>query len=65
MIAPASNRPVLWQGPAFRRTMSPLNAIEFLKRDFPPRDMLLAPWLPTQGLCMITVRAGSARRMSA
>ena len=53
MIAPASNRPVLWQGPAFRRAMSPLNAIEFLKRDFPPRDMLLAPWLPTQGLCMI------------
>ncbi len=51
MIAPASNRPVLWQGPAFRRAMSPLNAIEFLKRDFPPRDMLLAPWLPTQGLC--------------
>jgi putative DNA primase/helicase len=33
--------------------MTPLNLEEFLERDFPRREMLLAPWLPTQGLCML------------
>jgi putative DNA primase/helicase len=53
VIASANKRPAAWDGPAYRRGMSPLSAIEFLQREFPPRDMLLVPWLPTQGLGMI------------
>jgi len=38
-------------GPAYLRGMTPLTINEFLERSFPPREMLLAPWLP--GLCMV------------
>ena len=31
---------------------------EFLKMDFPPREMLLAPWLPKQGLAMVFAPRG-------
>lgn len=31
---------------------------EFLKHEFPPRENILAPWLPTQGLCMIHAPRG-------
>jgi putative DNA primase/helicase len=26
---------------------------DFLRMEFPPRENILAPWLPTQGLCMV------------
>ena len=39
----------------------PLAAVtlaDFLARDFPPREMLVAPWLPRQGLAMIYAARG-------
>jgi len=38
--------------PARRRLLA-LNIFEFLSREIPPREMLLAPILPTQGLVML------------
>ena len=35
------------------RKLVALNVVEFLSREIPPREMLLAPILPTQGLLMI------------
>ena len=35
------------------RKLVALNVVEFLSREIPPREMLLAPILPTQGLVMI------------
>jgi putative DNA primase/helicase len=29
-----------------------MTALELLQTDFPPRDLVLAPWLPTKGLAM-------------
>lgn len=31
---------------------------ELLEIAFPPEELILAPWLPTQGICMIHARAG-------
>jgi putative DNA primase/helicase len=39
----------------------PLESItiaDLLKRDFPPRELLLSPWLPVQGLAMIYAARG-------
>jgi len=36
-----------------RRKLLALNILDFLSRDIPPREMLLAPILPTQGLVML------------
>src|SRR5438552_356215 len=33
--------------------LRPLTAAEFLALDLPPRELILEPWLPTQGLAMI------------
>jgi putative DNA primase/helicase len=33
--------------------LRPLTAAEFLSLDLPPRELILEPWLPTQGLAMI------------
>jgi RecA-family ATPase len=33
--------------------LRPLTAAEFLALDLPPRELILDPWLPTQGLAMI------------
>jgi putative DNA primase/helicase len=33
--------------------LRPLTVREFLELDLPPRGMILAPWLPTQGLAML------------
>ncbi len=41
---------------AMRDVLPPLRAVtahELLRTDFPPREMALAPWLPTKGLAMI------------
>src|ERR1044071_1985987 len=35
------------------RKLLALNLVEFLSRDIPPREMLLDPFLPTQGLMML------------
>src|SRR3954447_11532093 len=35
------------------RKLLALNLVEFLSRDIPPREMLLSPILPTQGLMML------------
>lgn len=31
---------------------------DFLGKGYPPRDQILAPWLPVQGLCMIYAKRG-------
>lgn len=31
---------------------------DFLRRDFPPREMMLAPWLPAKGLAMVFAPRG-------
>src|SRR6266566_1163899 len=33
--------------------LRPLTAAEFLALDLPPRELILDPWLPTQGLAML------------
>jgi RecA-family ATPase len=35
-----------------------LNVAELLKREFPPRDNLLTPWLPKQGLVQVYANRG-------
>src|SRR5436190_15591099 len=35
------------------RKLVALNVVEFLSREIPPREMLLTPILPTQGLVML------------
>jgi putative DNA primase/helicase len=35
-----------------------LDVDEFLAREFQPRDMMFAPWLPTQGIAMIHAERG-------
>jgi hypothetical protein len=39
--------------PAYMRGLKVLNAEELLKANFPPRSLMLAPWLPDKGLSMI------------
>ena len=39
--------------PAYKRGLSPLTGAELLTRKFPPRETILSPWLPRQGLAMI------------
>ena len=34
---------------------------ELLEYDFKPREMILAPWLPTQGLAMVHAKAGTGK----
>ena len=38
--------------PAYQRGLKVLDAEEFLKAKFPPRTLMLAPWLPDKGLAM-------------
>lgn len=35
-----------------------VDAVEFLGLEFPPRENLLTPWLPKQGLCMVYAPRG-------
>lgn len=37
---------------------SPIGLADFLKLDIPPRELLLAPWLPAKGLAMIVAPRG-------
>lgn len=44
--------------PAYTRGLITLNGEELLNADFPPREMLLAPWLPEKGLTMVYAERG-------
>ena len=39
-------------------TLSPVSFAELLERKFPPREMVLGPWLPVKGLAMIYAPRG-------
>ncbi|MGX1321813.1 hypothetical protein AB7M17_005266 [Bradyrhizobium sp. USDA 377] len=41
-----------------RKQVSAINYDDFLRRDFPPRENLLAPWLPKAGLAMVHAPRG-------
>lgn len=44
--------------PAYAKGLVSLSGAELLKRQFPPRDFLLSPWLPSKGLAMIFAERG-------
>jgi hypothetical protein len=44
--------------PAYERGLKCLNGEEFLVAKFPPREIILAPWLPAKGLAMIYAPRG-------
>jgi hypothetical protein len=44
-----------------RPRVSVLNYEDFLAKEFPPRENLLAPWLPAQGLAMIHAPRGAGK----
>lgn len=44
--------------PAYTRGLNPLTSRQLLLREFPPRELVLAPWLPTQGVAMIHAKRG-------
>ncbi|MCG5495639.1 AAA family ATPase [Ectothiorhodospira variabilis] len=41
-----------------QRPVKLIGLSDFLAQKFPPRDNLLAPWLPSQGLCMVFAQRG-------
>ena len=45
--------------PAFGKTrVTAMNIDDFLAKEFPPREIMLAPWLPVQGLAMVHAPRG-------
>jgi hypothetical protein len=44
--------------PAYRRELKVLNAAQLLKTKFPPRNLIMSPWLPEKGLTMIYAPRG-------
>jgi putative DNA primase/helicase len=44
--------------PTYERGLKCLNGEEFLQATFPPREIILAPWLPAKGLAMIYAPRG-------
>lgn len=48
-------------GPAYTRGLHPLDAAAFLSRQFDPIEQVLAPFLPSQGLCMIHAPRGTGK----
>ena len=44
--------------PAYRRELKILNAAELLTTKFPPRNLIMSPWLPEKGLTMIYAPRG-------
>src|SRR5436190_18933884 len=44
--------------PAYVRSLVSLTGAQLLERPFPPREMILSPWLPEQGLAMIYAERG-------
>jgi putative DNA primase/helicase len=47
--------------PAYVRGLHPLDAVAFLSKTFEPTEQMLAPFLPTQGLCMIHAPRGTGK----
>lgn len=45
--------------------LQPLTAAQFLALDLPPRELILDPWLPRQGLAMIHSPRGSGKTLLA
>ncbi len=43
------------------RKLKPIDVHDFLALNIPPREMVLAPWLPTQGLAMIHAARGTGK----
>ena len=43
---------------ALDRRFTVYGIADFLGKEYPPRDLILAPWLPVQGLCMIYAKRG-------
>ncbi|HZZ23637.1 MAG TPA: AAA family ATPase [Roseiarcus sp.] len=44
--------------PAYKRGLKVLSAAQLLTANFPPRSLMLAPWLPDKGLAMIFAPRG-------
>lgn len=44
--------------PAYTKGLTTLTGAELLQRDFPPREMLLSPFLPQKGLAMVFAERG-------
>lgn len=44
--------------PAYTTGLNSMNAEELMKAEFPPRNLLLAPWLPEKGLAMLYAPRG-------
>ena len=48
--------------PAYEKGLKILDGAELLKTKFPPRTLMLSPWLPDKGLAVILRLAASGRR---
>jgi hypothetical protein len=44
--------------PAYHKGLVTLNGAELLQRKFPPRELLLSPWLPSKRLAMVFAERG-------
>ena len=55
ILEPAGPAPYV---PAYQRGLTVLDAEEFLAAKFPPRTLMLAPWLPDKGLAMVFAPRG-------
>jgi hypothetical protein len=44
--------------PAYTKGLVALTGAELLQREFPPRQFLLSPWLPSKGLAMVFAERG-------
>lgn len=45
----------------FERPLEAVNLEEFLSRQFPPKELLLAPWLPAKGIVMVFAPRGAGK----
>ena len=44
--------------PAYKASLVKYNGVELLEKEFPPRETILSPWLPEQGLALIFSERG-------
>lgn len=61
LCLPESEPAVENGGPAYTRGLHPLDACAFLSRKFDPVEHMMAPFLPTQGLCMVHAPRGTGK----
>jgi DNA-binding transcriptional ArsR family regulator len=57
LVAPAPVQPPPFV-PAYTKGLLALTGAELLKREFPAREFLMSPWLPSKGLAMIFAERG-------